>query len=48
VLADGTIDENERDFLRRLQDHLAIPESVAENIVDIKQRQQRVRNGQHD
>ncbi len=39
VLADGTIDEAERDFLRKLQEHLSIPRNIAENFVDIRQRQ---------
>jgi len=44
VLTDGTIDEHEREFLGRLRDQLAIPEAVAENIVDMKRRQFRSRN----
>lgn len=44
VLADGTIDEHEREFLARLRDQLAIPEAVAENIVDMKRRQFQSRN----
>jgi hypothetical protein len=43
VLADGTIDEHEREFLRRLQEQLSIPPAVAENIVDVRERQVRSR-----
>jgi Chloroplast envelope transporter len=39
VLADGTIDEGERTFLAQLREQLAIPEAVAENIVEVKRRQ---------
>jgi hypothetical protein len=39
VLEDGTIDEQERDFLRKLQEQLAIPPADAENILAVRQRQ---------
>lgn len=48
VLADGTIDEDEREFLARLREQLAIPEAVAENIVDMKRRQYESRNRTSD
>lgn len=44
VLADGTIDAAEREFLHRLQEHLAIPESIADNILEVKEQQYRSRN----
>jgi Chloroplast envelope transporter len=44
VLADGAIDEDEREFLARVRDQLAIPEAVAENIVEMKRRQYESRN----
>ena len=43
VLADGTIDEREREFLHKLRDHLAIPEAIAENIEEMKERQRKSR-----
>jgi hypothetical protein len=39
VLADGTIDEQEREFLRKLQEQLDIPPADAENILAVRQRQ---------
>jgi hypothetical protein len=39
VLADAAIDEAERQFLTTLRQHLAIPDAIADNIVDMKQRQ---------
>lgn len=39
VLADGTVDPDEREFLRRLRQDLSIPESIADNILDVKRRQ---------
>ncbi|HUF49329.1 MAG TPA: hypothetical protein VMN60_00760 [Longimicrobiales bacterium] len=39
VLADGVIDEAEREFLRALQRDLSIPGRVADRIVDAKRRQ---------
>lgn len=43
VLADGTIDASEREFLRRLREHLEIPQSIADNILEVKERQYRSR-----
>jgi hypothetical protein len=43
VLADDAVDPQERDFLRRLRQRLDIPEAVAENILDVKQRQRAAR-----
>jgi len=43
VLRDGTINEDERAFLRRLQEQLAIPPAVAQNMVDVRERQVRSR-----
>jgi hypothetical protein len=43
VLADAAIDEAEREFLRRLRDHLEIPPGIADNILDMKQRQREAR-----
>jgi hypothetical protein len=39
VLADGTVDPEEREFLRRLRQDLSIPESIAENILEVKRQQ---------
>lgn len=39
VLADGAIDEKEREFLRKLQEQLEIPADDAENILAVRQRQ---------
>ena len=39
VLADGAIDDQEREFLRKLQEQLAIPDSDAENIIAVRERQ---------
>jgi len=47
VLADGTIDPEEREFLFRLRENLAIPASIADNILDVKQRQRRAREERH-
>lgn len=44
VLADGTVDPDEREFLRRLRDDLEIPESIAENILEVKRRQMQARD----
>lgn len=44
VLADGTIDPAEREFLRTLQEHLAIPQSIADNILEVSEQQYRSRN----
>lgn len=41
VLADGTIDESERQFLQRLQEQLNLPAGDAENIVELRERQMR-------
>lgn len=43
VLADGTVDPDEREFLLRLRQDLSIPESIAENILDVKRRQMEAR-----
>lgn len=43
VLADGTVDADERLFLQHLQEHLDIPEDLAESILEIKKRQRRAR-----
>jgi hypothetical protein len=43
VLADGTVDPEEREFLRRLRTDLSIPEAVAENILEVKRRQREAR-----
>lgn len=43
VLADGTVDPAEREFLSRLQTDLSIPESIAENLLDVKRRQLQAR-----
>lgn len=43
VLADGTIDDREREFLRKLQVQLAIPASDAENILAVRERQMQSR-----
>lgn len=39
VLADATVDEDERRFLAQLRANLQIPDYVAENILEVKQRQ---------
>jgi hypothetical protein len=39
VLADATVDEEERRFLAQLRDNLRIPDHVADNILEVKQRQ---------
>jgi hypothetical protein len=44
VLADGTVDADEREFLRRLREDLSIPESIAENILEVKKRQMEARD----
>ncbi|MGH7500611.1 MAG: hypothetical protein ACREL7_02525 [Longimicrobiales bacterium] len=44
VLADGSIDVQERAFLSRLREQLGVPESIAENIEVMKERQYRNRN----
>jgi hypothetical protein len=43
VLADGTIDPEEREFLLRQRTDLSIPEAIAENILDVKRRQRAAR-----
>lgn len=43
VLADGTVDPAEREFLHRLQTELSIPEAVADNLLDVKRRQMQAR-----
>jgi hypothetical protein len=43
VLADGTIDDQEREFLRKLQEQLAIPEGDAQNILAVRERQMQSR-----
>lgn len=43
VLADGTIDPQEREFLLRLRMDLSIPEFIAENILEVKRRQREAR-----
>lgn len=43
MLADGTVDPDEREFLRRLREDLSIPESIADNILDVKKRQMEAR-----
>jgi hypothetical protein len=43
VLADGTIDPEEREFLLRQRTNLSIPEAIAENILDVKRRQREAR-----
>jgi hypothetical protein len=45
VLADATVDAQEREFLLRLRVHLSIPQGVAENILEMKQRQRAAREG---
>lgn len=44
VLADGTIDARERAFLAMLRAQLGVPDSIASNIEDMKERQYRSRN----
>ncbi len=44
ILEDGTIDSHERTFLARLREHLALPDEIAENIEDMKERQWRKRH----
>lgn len=44
VLADATVDADERQFLLRLRVHLSIPDAVAENIEEMKRRQQEARD----
>jgi hypothetical protein len=44
VLADGAIDAREREFLATLRDQLGVPEAIADNIEEMKERQYRVRN----
>ena len=44
VVADGRVDEEERHFLTELRDRLEIPHPIAENILDVKARQQRARS----
>jgi hypothetical protein len=43
VLADGTIDAREREFLAALRDQLGVPELIADNIEEMKARQYRSR-----
>lgn len=38
VLEDGTVDEQERAFLRQLRTHLSIPDEMAENMLEMKLR----------
>lgn len=38
VLEDGTVDERERTFLRQLRTRLAIPDEMAENMLEMKLR----------
>jgi len=45
VLADDRIDADERAFLLSLRERLAIPEAVADNIIEVKQRQRQARRG---
>ncbi len=40
VLADGTVDPGERAFLRWLQSRLEIPSDIAENVLELRRRQQ--------
>lgn len=44
VLADGTIDAREREFLAALRDQLGVPDVIAENIEDMKERQYKSRH----
>jgi hypothetical protein len=44
VLSDTGIDEAEREFLRQLREHLEIPPGIADNILDMKQRQREARD----
>jgi hypothetical protein len=44
VLADATIDADERAFLSSLRDALGLPETVAENIEHVKARQRGARD----
>ena len=44
VLADGAIDAREREFLAALRDQLGVPELIAENIREMKERQYRSRH----
>lgn len=43
VMADGSVDPQERDFLRELQAHLEIPVEVARNMEEVRRRQLRSR-----
>ena len=48
VVADGRVDEEERRFLTELRDRLEIPHPIAENILEVKARQQRARTASAD
>jgi hypothetical protein len=39
VLADEQVDESERRFLAQLREHLEVPSGIADNILEMKQRQ---------